>query len=237
MATTVDSVIERGFLLAESQAMKAKLSNIYVRDKNAPGGRKRVYVRYGYPDAEADRKYPMITIDLVDIEPAYDRMHSLQMVPIDYWPSEYATFAEYADAHGISYDPETHRAEAAWWVPHNLTFQISTYARDPQQDLEMQSVLAGTAFLPSRFGFLHVPADGSQRWLDRQDWRVTNYDEGEGGNTLRIHRKTIRVVVTADLPPELPIIFSQVVELNGAIIETNTDTAIDDWEHTAPVSP
>jgi hypothetical protein len=228
-----DTIPDRGFLLAEEEALKAKLSAIYVTDPNAQNGLRRVHVRWGYPMAEVNRQYPFISIDLIDIEFAADRAHSAQIVPIDYWPSEYATFAEYAEAYGFEHI-DTANAEATMWHPYNLHFQVTTYARSARHDLEITRILLGTAFTPHRWGWLYVPADDSNRWLDLEDWATANYNEGAGDSQNRIFRKIFHVVVSAHLPPENPFMFGQVLKVHGILKTMPGSEVMDSWDHEAP---
>lgn len=234
MAT--DTTIDRGFLLAEEEALKAKLSNIYVSDPNGANGRRRVHTRWGYPAAEVNRQYPFISIDLIDIEFAADRAHSAQVVPIDYWPSEYATFAEYAAAYEIPYT-EGQPVEATMWHPYNLHFQIASHARNARHDLEITRILLGTAFTPHRWGWLYVPADESNRWLDLVDWATANYNEGGGDSTNRIFRKIYHIVVSAHLPPENPFLYYQVLRVHGVIKGIPGNEEMGHWDHEAPDQP
>ena len=228
-----DATIDRGFLLAEEEALRAKLSKIYVTDPNASNGLRRVQVRWGYPTAEVNRQYPFITLDLIDIEFAADRAHSAQVMGIDYWPSEYATFAEYAEAYGIDLT-DAHMVQATMWHPYNLHFQIASHARNARHDLEITRILLGTTFTPHRWGWLHVPADNSNRWLDLVDWATANYNEGAGDSQNRIFRKIYHIVVSAHLPPENPFVFTQVLQVHGALRGIPGNQEIGDWDHEAP---
>jgi hypothetical protein len=230
-----DAVVDRGFLLAEEEALKAKLSKIYVTDPNATAGRRRVQVRWGYPMAEVNRQYPFISLDLIDIEFAADRAHSAEVVGIDYWPSEYATFAEYAAAYDLNYDPDAPTVpQAVMWHPYNLHFQIATHARNARHDLEITRILLGTTFTPHRWGWLYVPADKSNRWLDLVDWSTANYNEGAGDSQNRIFRKILHVVVSAHLPPENPFVFTQVLKVHGTLRGIPGNEEMGDWDHQAP---
>ncbi len=231
MAT--DTVIDRGFILAEEEALKAKLSNIYVSDPKGADGRRRVHTYWSYPIAERNRQYPFITIDLIDVEFAADRAHSAQLIPSDYWPSEFATFAEYSDAYGLNYDDARQFPEAINWHPYNLHFQIASHARTGRHDLEITRILLGTSFTPHRWGWLHVPADESDRWLDLVDWGTANYNEG-GDSTNRIFRKIFHVVVSAHLPPDNPIAFWKVLKLVGVVKTIPGEEEMGRWEHNAP---
>ena len=229
----VDVIADRGFILAEEEALKAKLSQLYVTDPNAAAGRRRVHTRWGYPMAEVNRQYPMLTIDLIDIEFAADRAHSAQVMGIDYWPSEYATFAEYAEAYEIDLT-DAHMVQATMWHPYNLHFQIASHARNARHDLEITRILLGTAFTPHRWGWLYVPADKSNRWLDLVDWATANYNEGAGTSTNRIFRKIYHVVVSAHLPPENPFVFTQVLKVHGSLKSIPGNEVMVDWDHEAP---
>jgi hypothetical protein len=228
-----DTIADRGFLLAEEEALKAKLSQIYVTDPNTPTGRRRVHTRWGYPMAEVNRQYPMLTIDLIDIEFAADRAHSAQVIGVDYWPSEYATFAEYATAYGIELTDDD-VVGATMWHPYNLHFQIASHARNARHDLEITRILLGTLFTPHRWGFLYVPADDSNRWLDLVDWATANYNEGAGDSQNRIFRKIFHIVVSAHLPPESPFIYQQVLKVHGIIKGIPGHEEMGDWDHEAP---
>ena len=103
------------------------------------------------------------------------------------------------------------------WHPYNLHFQVATHARNARHDLEITRILLGTAFTPHRWGWLHVPADNSDRWLDLVDWATANYNEGAGDSTNRIFRKIFHIVVSAHLPPENPFVFKQVLKVHGTL--------------------
>jgi hypothetical protein len=230
---TVDTSIDRGFLLAEEEALKAKLSRIYVSDPNGQNGRRRVHVRWGYPMAEVNRQYPFLSIDLIDIEFAADRAHSAQVIGTDYWPSEFATFAEYAEDRGLVL-ADTDIVQATWWHPYNLHFQIASHARNARHDLEITKILLGTAFTPHRWGWLYISADDSNRWLDLVDWATANYNEGAGDSAHRIFRKIYHIIVSAHLPPENPFIFRQVLKLHGTIKGIPGNEEMGDWDHPEP---
>lgn len=229
--------IERGLLLAEDEALKAKLSNITVAAPRSSGGggvlpgRKRVKTWFRMPETEKERDYPYITISLVDIVFAADRAHSAQIAPIDYWPSEYATFAEYAAANDIPYDAANQYAEAVWWHPYNLFYEVTTHARTAQHDREITARLMQTSMLPDRWGYLQVPADGSERHLVREGWSQADFYEGVGADSKRVFRKVYSISVTADMPPENPFLYYKVLQVAGTLSETESDLS-DTWTNT-----
>jgi len=227
--------MERGFLLAEDEAMKAKLSDITVRNPKVEGGRQRVKVYYRMPTETRERTYPFITIEQTDIVFAADRAHSAEITAIDYWPSEYATFAEYAEAHGITdFDWDTNSAEATRWHPYDIHYQVATHTRSAQHDRELTATLLGTAYLPDRWGYLHVPADESERWLDRVGYDKSDYLEPTAGETKRVFRKIYNVVVSAHLPPEDPFVFGRVLVVAGVITVNGDSSLTAEWTSEAP---
>lgn len=217
--------IERGFLLAEDEAVKAKLSGLTVAVR---GGTKRVPVWYGMPSREREKSYPFITIDLVDIVFAEERAHSAQIMPIDYWPSEYPTFAEYATALGIPFDPATTYAEAVWWHPYDLHYQVATHCRTAQHDRELTAKLIKTKYLPDRWGYLDVPADGSSRWLDRIGYGAADYYE-QAGDDRPVFRKIYNISVSAHVPPEDPLIYYQVLRVATTLSAIGDSGASSSW--------
>jgi len=54
-----------GFLLAEDQALKVKLSGIQLSDDR--DATRDVQVFFRYPEGETEKKYPFITLELMDV--------------------------------------------------------------------------------------------------------------------------------------------------------------------------
>jgi hypothetical protein len=218
--TTLVSDTERGLILAESEALKAKLSDITVSDPKAPGGRKRAKVWFGYPTGEREREYPYITIDFIGMQFAADRAHSAQLLPVDYWPSEYATFDEYAQANGLAAyvgAAAEDRVRAIEWHPYDLFFQVTTHARHRRQDMEMTSRLIGTAYLPDRWGYLDVRADNSVRYLERMSMHDNTALEGSTETADRVFEKVYTVKVSAHVAPENPFVYLKVLQVAGTL--------------------
>lgn len=228
--------VERGLLFAESEALKAKLSDITVTDTRAPGGRTRADVWFGWPTGERERHYPFITIDFIGMQFANDRAHSAQMIPVDYWPSEYATFQEYADANGFGgYTGRVGSAMAIEWHPYNLVFQVTTHARHRRQHMEMNAKLIGTAYLPDRWGYLDVVADGSSRWLDRISAFDNSTLEGTTGTADRDFSTVYTINVSAHVAPELPFVYTQALKVAGTIgLLDRPDQVAASWTHSDP---
>lgn len=222
--------MKRGVIIAEDEALRAKLSNLTVPGKDGPVKAK---VFYRGPDATREVTYPFVTLDLVDINFAPDRAHSAQLNPVDYWPSEYATFAEYAAANAIDFNEATDSMLAMWWVPYDLTYQVTTYTRYAAHDRALLARLLSTAYIPYRFGYLHVPADGSERVLELMGQASANYTDASGP----IFRRVYDVRVEAHMAPEDPLLFKKVLELHvsltgGAAPSDNQVST--SWEYAPP---
>jgi hypothetical protein len=223
--------LERGFLLAEEQAMIAKLSDIYLKDPKAPDGRVKVRTYFRHPPAEQERAYPSIDIDLISIDFAADRAHSAQTYPVNYWPSEYATFEAYATAKGLDYDPAVDFADAVEFHPYDIYFSVTTHTRHPQQDRALTAALLNTAFLPDRWGFLYVPADNTYRHLDRMGFTNLDGFETNPQTTERVYRKSYTIRVSAHMAPEYPFIFNRVLQVAGQIYCVPADEVLAQWNY------
>lgn len=177
-----------GFTLAEDAALKARLQTLYVSDDR--NQQRPVQVFFRYPEAETEKSYPFITIDLIDINHARDRQESMLQryytndgrttVPedsngrIDYIPSEYdsAALSELAG--------DTNYIEMWDYVPVDLTYQITTHCRSQRHDRQLTAALMRYIF-PLRYSFIEIPEDGTIRRCDLLDWRPSDILDQESG--------------------------------------------------------
>jgi len=153
------------FILNEEAALKALLSGMTVSD----GGNsaRPVGVFYGQPDKEIrQQSYPYITIDLIGISEETDRAHrGVVNVPN-------TTF----------YTPEgvtSSNLDVNYPIPVQLTYQVSTWARQPRHDRQIIAQLFSYGRLPLRFGQLSIPQDGTNRRLDVLGFSKRDTTEGE----------------------------------------------------------
>ena len=174
------------FILAEDEALHTMLRGITVSDSKNPS--RQVGVWFGQPDPELQNQaYPYITIDLLDITEARERVMSGRANP---WYFEPEDLSEDADD---------------WWIynptPINLDYQITTYARQPRHDRQILAQLMANR-LPLRFGSLQcleksTEVDGETlldvtvRRLDVLN--VVKRDIPESGKRLFMNAFTIRV--------------------------------------------
>jgi hypothetical protein len=213
-------VPDTGILLAEDEAMKAKFSHLHVPDPKAEGGSRRAQVWFGMPSTERERVYPFVTIDLIDIAFSAERAHSLEVINVDWWPSEAETFQEYADANDIEVDPDHPYGATVRFQPYDIYYQVATHARYALQDRHLTAQMLSLDYAPlSQLGTLHVPADNTQRWLDNEGWANADYLDAEG---KVVRRKVYTLKVSAHMAVTDPAVYIKVLRV-AAIINGTTD--------------
>jgi len=223
-----------GFTLAEDAALKQRLSSLYVTDDR--NTTRSVSTFFRYPDAEAEKVYPFITLELVDIVHARQRQESKQnyyytndagisaslrnsLSNMDYFPSEYdkaGLDVIVGDSGFISSDE---------FVPVDLTYQVSTYCRSQRHDRQLTAALLRYVF-PFRRGFIEVPEDGTIRRCDILDWRSADLLDQETGYKKRIFRKVITVQINAELPQTDITAVSKVLTVAGTLKDNEEDSTV-----------
>lgn len=187
---------ETGFLLAEDEAIKLKLSGLTVIDTKHPTGN-TVGVFYGFPDRPAENRWPFITIDLISVDHAREMQSSDQPINPTYWPDTttdattlFATPLP-AGMHPTSYE----------YIPVWLTYQIMTWSRNAQHDRQIHARLLATQRIPMRWGYLNVPADGTTRRLELLSRSYGDSMERMDSSGKRSFRTAYTVRTNAELTP------------------------------------
>jgi hypothetical protein len=204
--------VRAGFLLAEDEALKTRFSNLTVSDdRNAS---RPVQVFFRYPEGEVEKKYPFITIELLDIIHATDRQHSDQLIYgfrsaapdgwddsnpayLNYWPDTHSDLAE-----DLPEEVGVLRAEE--FVPVNLLYQVATYTRSVLHDRQLTAKIM-SKITPFRRSFLDIEADGTRRNLFMLDYVNADLLDQEAGYRKRAFRKVFTYQLSAEIPStELP---------------------------------
>jgi hypothetical protein len=222
-----------GFLLAEDEAIKMRLTGITVSDdRNAT---RPVKVFFRYPEAETERDYPFITIEMLDIVHAKNRQHSENQlyyynttgggsVPanvasapnrLDYWPSISSNFSNFTDKNDYQVLMTNE------FVPVDLLYQVSTFTRSALHDRYLSSIML-TKIFPFRRGSIHVPADNTDRRLELLDWSTADLLDPEAGYRKRIFRKVYTLQMSAELPSTDVYGSKQATEIVATIDYTNS---------------
>ncbi|MFY9240137.1 MAG: hypothetical protein WAO78_14930 [Roseovarius sp.] len=215
------------FLLDEDEALRDRLLGMTVSDNKNPT--RPVGVWFGQPDPEIrSQNYPFLTVDLIDISEATERVMSGKIDPWYFEPD---------------IDPQTQGWSMYYPTPINLDYQVTTFARQPRHDRQIVSQLLG-ARLPLRFGSLVVKAreksdgsyDGTVRRLDLLN--VVKRDMTEAGKRLFMNSFTVRVSSEIPQPYEFQTYYKALeVRLStGAIFDQVLDP-VTEIEITAPTLP
>lgn len=177
------------FIISEDEALRNLLIGMTVSDSKNPS--RPVGVWFGQPDPEIRaQSFPFVTVDLIDITEARERVMSGRD---EIW----------------YYEPTDLEEDEGWDMflptPINLDYQVTTFARQPRHDRQILSQLMGNR-LPLRFGSLPVveffteeTVDGEQvqvgqatvRRLDVL--RVLKRDITEAGKRMFMNVFTVRV--------------------------------------------
>lgn len=198
-----------GFLLAEDAALKARFATLSVSDDR--NGSRPVQVFYRYPEAETERSYPFLTIEMIDLVHAKNRQHSENELTyakvgipqrsrfigrpneLSYWPSRVANMGTVTGTTNIEFISSNE------FVPVDLLYQVSTFTRSALHDRQLSSQMLST-IVPFRKGYIDIPEDGTTRRLDLLDWTTADLLDSESGYRKRIFRKIYTLQMTAEIP-------------------------------------
>lgn len=188
---TQDSVGNEGWLLDEDRALRDLLDDISVSDTGKDS--RRVGVWFGHPDQELrQQSYPYITLDLIDISLERDRAER-GYGPVDnYWREALSSsitedigFTSDEDIPIIMHQP----------IPVRLTYQITTWARNPRHDRQILNYLLRYGITPLQAGNLRV-SDGTVRRLDTLSFQKRDTVEAN----KRLLSNAILVGVSSEVP-------------------------------------
>ena len=200
-----------GFLLAEDEAIKKRLTGLTVTDDR--NNTRPVQVFFRYPDAETEREYPFVTIEMLDIVHAKNRQHSelpiyyyntaggasaptgASVMPnaMNYWPSNSPDFGYLDDKNDFQVLVSNE------FVPVDLLYQVSTFTRSALHDRQLSANMLTKVF-PFRRGSIHIDADNTDRRLELLDWSTADLLDPEAGYRKRIFRKVYTLQMSAELP-------------------------------------
>lgn len=200
-----------GFLLAEDEALKVRLSNLTVSDDR--NNARPVQVFFRYPEGETERIYPFMTIEMIDLVHARNRQHSetelhyyntaggasapanWQNRPdaLTYWPDESSNLSNFTNKNNFKI------LSTNEFVPVDLIYQVSVFARSALHDRQLSSQMIRKVF-PFRRSSILIPADGTSRRLELLDWTTADLLDPESGYRKRIFRKIYTLQMSAEVP-------------------------------------
>jgi hypothetical protein len=211
--------MKQGFLFAEDEAIKKRFSNLVVTDDRE--AERPVQVFFRYPEGETERKYPFITIELIDIVHAKNRQHSETYLEthregypnnLDYWPS--TSSASSPDVEGFDYFRTTE------FTPVDLLYQVSTFTRSAIHDRQLANQMLAN-IVPFRYSSIMIEADGTSRRLDLLDWSTADLLDPEAGYRKRIFRKVYTLQMTSEIPTTALLGLKKVTSVSTTLEQTN----------------
>lgn len=182
------------WILNEDKALKAALTGITVSDDKNPA--RKVGVWFGQPDVELRQQaYPYITIDLLS---AHEATNRAMRGEIELW---------YQPDGGDPRLPEKGYV-TEYPVPYDLTYQVSTFARQPRHDRQL--MLAVARRIGARTRSLYIPEDDTQRSMFT--YGPNKHDSTEDGR--RLFRNNYTVTVYSEILPSEIEFIEKVREVN-----------------------
>lgn len=211
--------MKQGFLFAEDEAIKKRFSDLTVSDDRE--AERPVQVFFRYPEGETERKYPFITIELIDIVHAKNRQHSDTYLDthrdghpnnLDYWPS--TSSASSPNVPGFDSFRTTE------FTPVDLLYQVSTFTRSAIHDRQLASQMLAN-IVPFRYSSIMIEADGTSRRLDLLDWSTADLLDPEAGYRKRIFRKVYTLQMTSEIPTSSLTGLKKVSSVSTTLEQTN----------------
>lgn len=175
------------FLIREDKALRAKLQGLTVTDLRAGSEPRPVGVWFRFPQRELrEAIYPFMVIDLVGIDRAAEREHR-GPIPISTWYIP----------EGVTVQNTTSATTliTEYPIPVWLTYIVTTYARFPEHDRQIQAQLLERV-LPIRWGYLEIPEDNTIRRFDVIGVQPTDVLDA---NDHTVFRKLYTLRVSAEL--------------------------------------
>jgi len=187
----------KGFLLAEDEMMKTHLSGIKVPGRDITSPTTEVGVWFRWPEGERQIRYPFITIDLLQADPAFDLFTS------DYYPDS-------AGRYRPSVSPTLPSPPGGWglqdyaarnYLPFRLMYQVAVHSRNALHDRYLQSIFKTDVF-PVRPFWIQCPADQVWRRTELTQTAASDLSETTESGTKRIFRKVYTVNVLGEVPQD-----------------------------------
>ncbi len=184
--------VSEGWIFDEDRALRDLLDDIKVSDSGR--NNRRVGVWFGIPDQELrQQSYPYITIDLLDISMEADRAErGWGEVPVGWRPSLSSSLTQDNPEYTENLTIPLVMSQP---IPVRLTYQITTWARNPRHDRQILSALFRSGITPLQGGGLRV-SDGTLRRLDLVSYQKRDTIE----SNKRLLSNAILVAVSSEVP-------------------------------------
>lgn len=189
-----DLVNHSGFILAEDEALKNYLTGMQVPTRPGESAMTDVGVWFRYPEGERNIKFPFVTIDLLDVAPAYDLWTSEYVMDVAdlYQPSVSPTMPEPLVSMGL---------DVRNYLAFRLTYQVSVHSRSSLHDRFLMSRFFTDVFPPRPF-WMGVDADNTWRRVELVDTAQSDLMETSESGNKRIFRKVYTISMMAEIPQD-----------------------------------
>lgn len=182
-----------GFILAEDASLKAYLSGIKVPERPGSANQTDVGVWFRFPEGERQIKYPFITIDLLNAEPAYDLFTSV------YREDEQGLYQPSVSPNLPVLGSPLMKYSVPNYLPFRLVYQVTVHSRSAMHDRYLMSLFM-TDVIPPRPFWLKVDADGTYRRIERVGFTQSDQAETTESGSKRIFRKIYTITLMAEIP-------------------------------------
>jgi hypothetical protein len=189
-----DLLQHTGFILAEDDALHRYLENIVVPKKPDEDAGQKVRVWFRFPEGERQISYPFITINMIDVAPAYELWTSEFVVDTEglYRPSVMPSLPAPNTDMGYSIRP---------YLAFHITYQVTVHTRSNLHDRYLASLFFTDIFPPRPF-WLGVDADNTWRRCELLDFAQQDVPESTESGIKRIFRKMYTISMLSEIPQE-----------------------------------
>jgi hypothetical protein len=205
-----DTNANAGFILAEESALREYLSGITV--PNFTGGKQQketrtVPVYYRWPTSERNIVYPYITIDLLSIDPAYERWQSWTdsfQIPAQFVRDDQPGHVRYGNyypdqAHDVELSNEdSFGFKSGPYMPYNMLFQVSVFSRTVHDDRYLASRFFVDFFAQRNFW---VATEIDKVW---HRCELQSFVSGDSMETMEATKRQFRKIFTVRMETEIP---------------------------------
>jgi|SRR5580765_4920623 hypothetical protein len=186
-----------GFILAEDEALKAYLTGIQVPGRDATSPKTDLGIWFRWPEGERQIKYPFITLDLLQAEPAFDLFTS------DYYQNTVSLYRP-SVAPTLPPPPEGWAVQSYAirnFLPFRLMYQVSVHSRNALHDRYLQSIFKADVFPPRPF-WVWCATDETWRRTELTQAVASDLSETTESGTKRIFRKVYTISMLAEIPQD-----------------------------------
>ena len=233
----VDISSHTGLVLAEDAALKKYLSGITVPDKTGMVG---VDVWFRYPEGERRIKFPFITIDLLAINPSYDRWTSFHTVDENYCQFEDPITGElirtgmYIPSVASELPAKDESGTTGYhidpYLMYTLMYQVTVHTRSAIHDRYLLSRFM-TDILPPRPFWIGVDADQTWRRCELTEMSPADTSETSESGSKRIFRKVYTLSMDAEIPQSRAYEVEKAHRLHVDIYKENPITSREAGSH------